>query len=360
MPGALNQTSLNRTGFRRALLRWYDSSRRDLPWRESNDFYRVWISEVMLQQTRVEAVIPYYRRFLALFPTVDSLAAAPADAVLTAWSGLGYYSRARNLHRAAKQLAAGNLPATHAEVLALPGAGPYTAAAIASIALNLRHAAVDGNVIRVISRLTNDASEIPSVAARREFRNKADALLDPRRPGDFNQAMMELGATICLPRMPGCGACPVERFCAARAAGTERELPVKLKKQNARDVPLDLVLIEADRRIFLIKRSALERRLADFWELPGRQHIPGQQGQPDPEKLLGEFSHRIVNDRFRIRLFRVEPIGVARSSLPPGNWFGVSELHRIPLTTITKKALATASSTTSLFPAHISRPNREI
>jgi A/G-specific adenine glycosylase len=367
---SLNRISLNRTGFRRALLRWYDSSQRDLPWRESNDFYRVWISEVMLQQTRVEAVIPYYRRFLALFPTVDSLAAAPEDAVLTAWSGLGYYSRARNLHRAAKLLAAGNLPATHAEVLALPGAGPYTAAAIASIALNLRHAAVDGNVIRVISRLTNDASEIASVAARREFRNKADALLDPRRPGDFNQAMMELGATICLPHTPGCGACPVERFCAARAAGTERELPVKLKKQNARDVPLELVLIEEGtpegaRRVFLIKRSALERRLADFWELPGRHHIPGQQGKPDPEKLLGEFSHRIVNDRFRIRLFRVElfpvePTGAARSNLPPGHWFGVSELHKIPLTTITKKALATALSKTNVFPARIPRPNREI
>ena len=351
--------ALNRTGFRRALLRWYDASRRDLPWRESNDFYRVWISEVMLQQTRVEAVIPYYRHFLARFPTVESLAAAPEEAVLTAWSGLGYYSRARNLHRAAKQLTAGNLPATYAEVLALPGAGPYTAAAIASIALNLRHAAVDGNVIRVISRLTNDASEIASVAARREFRNQAEALLDPRRPGDFNQAMMELGATICLPRTPDCGACPVERFCAARAAGTARELPVKLKKQNARDVALDLALMEEGtpegaRRIFLIKRSALERRMPNFWELPGLE------GTPDPEKLRGEFSHRIVNDRLRIRLFRVEPFriestGTVRSSLPPGNWFGLSELHKIPLTTITKKALATAFSKTN-----IPRPNREI
>jgi A/G-specific adenine glycosylase len=359
LQAALNRTGLHPTGFRRALLRWYDTSRRDLPWRESNDFYRVWISEVMLQQTRVEAVIPYYRRFLEKFPTVESLAAAPEDAVLTEWSGLGYYSRARNLHRAAKLLAAGNLPATHADVRALPGAGPYTAAAIASIALNLRHAAVDGNVIRVISRLTNDASEIASVAARREFTNKADALLDPRRPGDFNQAMMELGATICLPRTPDCRVCPVERFCAARAAGTERELPVKLKKQKARDVQLDLALIEEGtpegaRRIFLIKRSASERRLADFWELPFRNHIPG------PEKLLGEFSHRIVNDRFRIRLFRVQPTGTPRSSLPPGNWFGVSELREIPLTTVTKKALATAFSKTSVFPARIPRSNREI
>ncbi|MGA2715178.1 MAG: A/G-specific adenine glycosylase [Bryobacteraceae bacterium] len=351
---------LNRTGFRRALLRWYDSSRRDLPWRESNDFYGVWISEVMLQQTRVEAVIPYYRRFLERFPSVESLAGALEDAVLTAWSGLGYYSRARALHRAAKQLAAQRLPITYAEVLSLPGAGPYTAAAIASIALNLPHAAVDGNVIRVISRLTNNASEITSVAARRDFTYTATALLDRQRPGDFNQAMMELGATICLPRTPDCGACPVEKFCAARTAGTERELPVKLRKQKARDVPLDLALVRAgmpggDRRIFLVKRSSSERRLADFWELPERHLVPGLRG-----KLLGEFSHRIVNDRFRIRLFGMELHRgqIARtppSRFPPGNWFGVPDLNEIPLTTITKKALATAFSTAS-----ITQANREI
>ena len=381
--GGLNRTAglkrtggLKRSGFGRALLRWYDSSRRDLPWRESNDFYRVWISEVMLQQTRVEAVIPYYRRFLERFPSVESLATASEDTVLTAWSGLGYYSRARNLHRSAKQLATQNLPATYSEVLSLPGAGPYTAAAVASIALDLPYAAVDGNVIRVISRLTNDASEIASVAARRRFTGEAGALLDPRRPGDFNQAMMELGATICLPRAPDCGACPVGKFCAARAAGTERELPVKLKKQKARDVPLDLALIEAgipegaglpegDRRIFLVKRSSSERRLADFWELPGRRLVHGPRG-----KLLAEFSHRIVNDRFRIRLFqielsrielsRIEPsraliAGTPLARLPPGNWFGVAELNEIPLTTITKKALAAAFSTVSIL-----RPNREV
>ena len=167
-----------------------------------------------------------------------------------------------------------------------PAPGPYTAAAIASIALKLPHAAVDGNVIRVISRLTNDASEIASVAARREFANQAEALLDPRRPGDFNQAMMELGATLCLPRTPACGACPVERFCAARAAGTERELPVKLKKQNARDVRLDLALMEDDRRIFLIRRSAPGRRLANFWELPELASYP----DPLSEVARGIFS----------------------------------------------------------------------
>ena len=156
----------------------------------------------MLQQTRVEAVIPYYRRFLERFPSVEALAAAPENDVLAAWSGLGYYRRARNLHSAAKQIIAEGLPATHEVILSLPGVGPYTAAAIASIALDLPHAAVDGNVVRVISRLTNDASEIASPAARRRFAEEAARLLDPRRPGDFNQAMMELGATICVPRTP--------------------------------------------------------------------------------------------------------------------------------------------------------------
>ncbi len=280
----LNKNGLNKIAFRRALLAWYDSTRRDLPWRQSKDFYRVWISEVMLQQTRVEAAIPYYHRFLARFPSIASLAAAPESDVLTAWSGLGYYSRARNLHRAAKQLAARGLPQTHAEVLSLPGAGPYTAAAIASIVLNLPHAAVDGNVVRVISRLSNDASDIGSAGARLAFAETAATLLAPRRPGDFNQAMMELGATVCLPRAPLCAVCPVAKFCAARAAGTERELPVKLKKQRARDVPLDLVLLEGhppapgEERIFLIQRSSAERRLADFWELPAVDRFPDFRG----------------------------------------------------------------------------------
>jgi len=173
---------VNRSAFRRALLRWYDSSRRDLPWRESNAFYPVWLSEIMLQQTRVEAVIPFYLRFLERFPTPAALAAAPESDVLAAWSGLGYYSRARNLQRAARQMAARGLPATYEEVLSLPGAGPYTAAAIASIALRLPHAAVDGNVTRVISRLTDDPSEVSSAVAKRRFATEANALLDRDGP----------------------------------------------------------------------------------------------------------------------------------------------------------------------------------
>jgi A/G-specific adenine glycosylase len=342
---------VNRTRFRRALLGWYDSSRRDLPWRQSRAFYPVWLSEIMLQQTRVEAVIPYYLRFLARFPTPAALAAAPESDVLAAWSGLGYYSRARNLQRAARQLAARGLPATYEEVLSLPGAGPYTAAAIASIALDLPHAAVDGNVMRVISRLTDDATEISSAVAKRRFATEANALLHRGRPGDFNQAMMELGATICVPRSPDCAACPVAAFCAARAAGRERELPVKLKKPAAREVRVDLALLQSGDRILLVKRSSSERRLADFWELPPKHLFDGLRFAK-----AAEFSHRIVNDCFRITIWRcrsasersvpersVPERSVPERSVPEsvqGTWFSLPELKELPLTTVTRKALA--------------------
>jgi A/G-specific adenine glycosylase len=298
-------------------------------------FYRVWLSEIMLQQTRVEAVIPYYQRFLERFPSIETLAAAPEEDVLTAWSGLGYYSRARNLHRAAKQVVATGLPSTHEAILSLSGIGAYTAAALASIALDLAHAAVDGNVTRVISRLTNDAAEITAPATRRRIAAEAGSLLDPRRPGDFNQAMMELGATTCLPGTPRCEACPVVQLCAARAAGTERELPVKLKKQAVRQVQLDLAIMERDARILLVKRSSLERRLADFWELPERSSLPRLRATK-----LSEFRHQIVNDRFRVRVWRITFVNVQASVQQAGEWVAVADLHRLPLTTVTKKALA--------------------
>jgi A/G-specific adenine glycosylase len=303
------------------LLAWFDAARRDLPWRESNDFYRVWLSEIMLQQTRVEAVIPYYRRFLGRFPDLDSLAKADENDVLAAWSGLGYYSRARNLHSAAKRVAAEGLPTNYDEVRALPGVGPYTAAAIASIALNLPCAAVDGNVTRVVSRLTNGASAIQPAA---------QALLDTARPGDFNQAMMELGALICVPRVPKCGACPVAEYCAARAAGTERELPVKVKKTRARQVALDLILLEKENQVFLIRRGSDERRMPDFWELPAKKLFPRLRGL-----LHREFTHQIVNDRFGVKVWKAP----APAQLPDGRWFHRDRLNAIPLTTVSRKAI---------------------
>ncbi|HWF09921.1 MAG TPA: hypothetical protein VG297_15745 [Bryobacteraceae bacterium] len=284
----------------------------------------------MLQQTRVEAVIPYYHLFLERFPSMKTLAAAPVEAVLAAWSGLGYYSRARNLHRAAGQLAEGELPATYDDVLALPGVGPYTAAAIASIALGLPHAAVDGNVIRAIARLTNDASETASAAVRQRFAEEAGRLLDRRRPGDFNQAMMELGATVCVPRTPGCGECPVAKYCGARAAGRERELPVKLKAARAREVSLDLAIVERDGCVLLVERGRTEKRLAGFWELPERRLFPRCRA-----RKVGEFRHQIVNDRFRVTVWRLRDV----EGTPPGaNWVALDRLQVLPLTTITRKA----------------------
>jgi A/G-specific adenine glycosylase len=289
----------------------------------------------MLQQTRVEAVIPYYERFMARFPDVESLAQAAEPDVLTAWSGLGYYSRARNLHRAAKHVAKEGIPATREQFLELPGVGPYTAAAVASIALGLPHAAVDGNVIRVVSRVTNDSADISSPATRQRIAEEARRLLDRRRPGDFNQAMMELGATVCVPRSPDCGKCPVAKHCVARAAGTERELPVKLKKATTLDVPLDLAFFTGRGRlagyVFLAQRTRDERRMAGFWELPLKNLFPGWAC-----RASNLFVHQIVNDRFRVTVWQ----GLAPRRLSGGKWFAPDELAEIPLTTVTRKALA--------------------
>ena len=285
----------------------------------------------MLQQTRVEAVIPYYHRFLRRFPDIRALARAEESDVLAAWSGLGYYSRARLLHRAAKQVEAAGTPGTLTELRALPGVGEYTAAAIGSIVLGLPVAAVDGNVLRVASRATNDAAEITRPETRRRLAEVAQGWLDPRRPGDFNQALMELGATICIPRSPACDRCPVTGLCEARKAGTQRQLPVKLKKNEIREIALQLVILRRGGKVLLRKRGAGEKRLADFWELPERE--AGARGDA---VLVGEFTHQIVNDRFRIGVWRAAaPAG----RVPGARWFADNELESMPVSTITRKAL---------------------
>ena len=321
-----------RDRFRRKLLAWYCAHRRDLPWRVNHDFYRVWISEIMLQQTRVEAVIPYFERFLTRFPDPATLARAPESDVLAQWSGLGYYGRARNLHRAARQIAAAGIPRTYSELAGLSGVGPYTAAAIGSIALDLPYAAVDGNVIRVISRLLNDASEVSSPRVRERLAEEAQRLLDPVCPGDFNQAMMELGATVCVPRNPLCGLCPVVEMCAARAAGRERELPVKRGKPAPNEIELDLLVFTKKESVFLIQRAASEKRLAGFWELPCRDDLAKTPADP-----VWRFTHRIVNDRFRVRIWRARR--PPKTPVAGGKWFDRNEMERLPVTTVTRKAL---------------------
>src|SRR6201988_312658 len=227
--------------FRKNLLAWFAKFRRDLPWRRSKDPYRIWLSEIMLQQTRVTAVIPYYEKLLARFPDIQSLAEAPEEEVLRLWSGLGYYSRARNLQKAAQQIVArhdSKFPDRLEEVLALPGIGNYTAAAILSIAYGKKLAVLDGNVARVLARLGAIRGDLRSGKRWQQLQKTADSLLARRAPGDWNQAMMELGATLCTPRSPQCLLCPVSDFCQARKHGLAGVIPGKRQKRAVVSVHL--------------------------------------------------------------------------------------------------------------------------
>lgn len=242
--------------FRNALLTWFKAHQRELPWRKNGDPYRIWISEIMLQQTRVAAVIPYYDKFLARFPNVKSLAAAPQEEVLRLWSGLGYYSRARNLQKAAQQIVAqhrGEFPRQREDVLALAGIGEYTAAAILSIAFGEKHAVLDGNVARVISRLEAVRGDLREPKRWRELQSTADSLLARESAGDWNQAMMELGATVCTPRTPQCLLCPVAQFCEAKKLGIAESLPEIRKKRTTVAVQLvSVVLLDANKISLLL------------------------------------------------------------------------------------------------------------
>jgi A/G-specific adenine glycosylase len=227
--------------FRKQLLAWFRQFQRDLPWRRTKNPYRIWLSEIMLQQTRVAAAIPYYERFLERFPDVHSLASAPQEEVLRLWSGLGYYSRARNLQKAAQQIVAkhsGEFPTRLEDVLGLPGIGDYTAAAILSIAFGEKLAVLDGNVARVLSRLGAIRGDLREPRRWQELQETADRLLEPKSPGDWNQAVMELGATLCAPKSPQCLLCPAAQFCEGRKLGIAESLPEKRKKRATVQVTL--------------------------------------------------------------------------------------------------------------------------
>jgi A/G-specific adenine glycosylase len=242
--------------FQKSLLAWFRESQRDLPWRRTRDPYRVWLSEIMLQQTRVAAVIPYYERFLERFPTVKELAEAPEDEVLRLWSGLGYYSRARNLQNAARQIVerhGGEFPRAPGQALALPGIGAYTAAAILSIAYQAKMAVLDGNVARVLARLGAVRGDLRANGRWLELQKTADTLLDEEAPGDWNEAMMELGATLCTPRSPQCLICPLTGFCEARKKGLTEEIPAKRVKRERVEIALAaLVLVDARGKTLLL------------------------------------------------------------------------------------------------------------
>jgi len=318
------------------LLSWYRRAQRDLPWRRTSDPYRIWISEIMLQQTRAAAVIPYYERFLEKYPTVAALAAAPEEEVLALWAGLGYYSRARNLRLAARQIAgAGGFPRTAGELRALPGVGDYTAAAIASIAFGEPCVVVDGNVLRVVARVGNDAADIGSAHTRERFRQAAQEWLDPRRPGLFNQALMELGATVCLPRNPLCLLCPVRDLCAGRAAGTAAQLPVKLRRSEPVRIAAALLVIRHAGRVLLRRRAESERRMAGFWDLPSPEDLPSSR----TKRRLGEVRHTITHHHYT---FTVWEAVVGRVEGNDYAWFDAQGCAGIPLSTTARKALKLA------------------
>ena len=286
----------------------------------------------MLQQTRAQAVIPFFQRFLERFPNVETLAEAREADVLALWSGLGYYSRARNLQRAARVIvAAGAFPKEYDEIRALPGVGPYTAAAVASIAFASPHGVVDGNVLRVVSRLRGDAADIKSSKTRARFQQIADEWLDRGDPGLFNQAMMELGAMICLPRTPRCSVCPVGSFCEARQTNRQHELPVKGGKRPAERVGLRVVIVTRKNSVLLRQRAATESLMARFWELPGPEDLPGWHDGD----ILGSFRHTITHHYYSIAVYSGK-LPVA----PQGfEWRSLGALEKIALTTIARKAL---------------------
>jgi A/G-specific adenine glycosylase len=268
--------------FRKNLLAWFSQFQRDLPWRRSKDPYRIWLSEIMLQQTRVATAIPYYERFLERFPNVHALAETPEEEVLRHWSGLGYYSRARNLQESAQQIVArhnGVFPATEAEALALPGVGKYTAAAILSMAYGQQLAVLDGNVARVLARLQAIRGNLRTGVRWQELQKSAEALLAPRAPGDWNQAMMELGAILCTPKSPQCLLCPLSEFCAARKLGLADTIPEKRKRHATVELQLAAaVLLDPQGHTLLLpppKSKAGPARKADVGALVSRMwHFP--------------------------------------------------------------------------------------
>ena len=257
--------------FRTKLLAWYDENKRDLPWRRTNDPYKIWVSEIMLQQTRVDTVIPYYERFLDWFPTVTDLALAQEDTLLKAWEGLGYYSRVRNMQTAAQQVMAdfdGDFPNTYKEIASLKGIGPYTAGAISSIAFNLPEPAVDGNVMRVLARLFEVNLDIGIASNRKVFQKMMEILIDPDRPGDFNQALMDLGSDIEAPVNPRPEDSPVREFSAAYQHGTMDIYPIKAPKKKPTPLNFEAFLIRNEKNEFLLEKKDSTGLLSGFWSFP--------------------------------------------------------------------------------------------
>ena len=339
------------TPLQRTLLAWYRRHRRELPWRRDQDPYRVWLSEVMLQQTTVKVVTPYFEAFLARFPTLAALAGAPEDDVVAAWSGLGYYHRARNLHRGARHVRdqhAGRFPRTLEAALAVPGVGLYTASAVLSIAYDVPLPVVDGNVRRVLARL--GALRGPKWRKDGPFYNRAQELLAAGSPGDWNQAVMELGALVCTPRKPACDACPLRAECRALALGIVDRLPEGKARRTPVAVTVAAALVERQGRILLVRRAA-GRLMGGMWEVP--QTSLESRGLPDlvpemrerhqlevrPGRLRASARHAITFRRIRVEAYEAR---LARQ--PPDDperfaWVLPDELSGFAVSSLTRKVV---------------------
>jgi A/G-specific adenine glycosylase len=344
------QLSLSGAAFARALLRWYDREQRDLPWRRAPDPYRSLVSEFMLQQTVVATVIPYFERFVARFPDFRALAAAAEEEVLAHWSGLGYYARARNLHRAARAIAAAGFPGDEGGLRALPGVGPYTAAVLAAIVLGARTFALDGNAARVMARLTAEERPIDVPEVRVSLREVGERLVPRARPGDFAQAVMELGATTCTPSSPRCDACPVSRFCQARAQDRAADLPARTPRVAKRLVRVTCVAVERRGKVLLVRRPA-GVLLAGTWALPWEEKTAGETDAEAGRRVLeglglvaagkvemaGMVRHVFTHRDLTAQVLRAEAEGTARGE---ARWVAEREMTGLALSSFARKTLA--------------------
>jgi A/G-specific adenine glycosylase len=343
---------------RDALLAWYDANRRDLPWRRTRDPYAIWISEAMLQQTRVETVIPYWERFLARFPDVASLARAEIDDVYAVWTGLGYYSRARNLKTAAESIVAdhgGQLPDQAEGLRGLAGIGRYTAGAVASIAFDREEPLVDGNVVRVFARLEDIREDSGDKVVVERLWALAAELVRGTRPGDLNQALMELGATLCTPKRPHCLACPVRDHCRAAAAGDPERLPRKTKRAAVRAMRALAVAIDRGGRLLAVRRPETGL-MAGLWELPGGLLEDGDEAKDHAARILrevvglevreleriGRIEHVFTHRRLELEVFRAKALPGSRARIEgftAHRWLEADELLALAHAGSTRKAL---------------------
>lgn len=335
--------------FREQLLQWYEAHQRHLPWRESKDPYRIWVSEIMLQQTRVDTVKPYYQQFMEKFPTPEALAEAHEDQVMKAWEGLGYYSRARNLQSAVREVVntyGGEVPQDPEEFASLKGVGPYTKGAVMSIAYDLEEPAVDGNVMRVLARVLLLTDDIGKQRTRKHMENCVRILISGTPPSDFNQGLIELGALICTPKNPSCDICPVQEVCRAYDQQMVEQLPVKAKKQSQKQQTMAVAVIESEDGAVLIEQRPKQGLLAGMWQFPMVEAPPALRQQSlqqylketyqvdvtleDTEQSLEHvFSHLI----WKVRVFHA----IVPSSMNRGNWMQKTEAEKLAFPVVHQK-----------------------